>query len=149
MKNLFRKWGITRTVLVILYHVNFNAFAANQISAWMSRRKKVRVITYMMTSSNGNIFPVTGLCEGNSPVIGEFTSQRPVTRSFDVFFNLRLNKRSSKQSRRRWYETPSGPTVATGVQQVLEIPVINSMLKISVERRNPTNHGEIESWQQW
>ena len=28
-------------------------------------------------------------------------------RSFDVFFDLRLNKRLSKQSRRRWFETPS------------------------------------------
>ena len=26
------------------------------------------------------------LCEENSPVTGEFPSQRPVTRSFDVFF---------------------------------------------------------------
>ena len=46
----------------------------------------------MMTSSN--VFPVTG------PLWGEFTghrwtplhSQRPVTRSFDVFFDLHLNK---------------------------------------------------------
>ena len=35
----------------------------------------------------------------NSPVAGEFPSQTPVTRSFDVFFDLRLNKRLSKQSR--------------------------------------------------
>ena len=69
---------------------------------------------FMMTSSNGNMFRVTGLCAGNSPVtagnspvIGEFPSHRPVTRSFDVFFDLRLNKRLSKQSRRRWFETPS------------------------------------------
>ena len=32
------------------------------------------------------------LCEGNSPVTSEFPSQRPVMRSFDVFFDLRLNK---------------------------------------------------------
>ena len=32
-------------------------------------------------------------CEGNSPVTGEFPAQRPVTRSFDVLFDLRLNKR--------------------------------------------------------
>ena len=38
------------------------------------------------------------LCAGNSPVTGEFSSQRPVTRSFDVFFDLRLNNRLSKQS---------------------------------------------------
>ena len=59
-----------------------------------------------MTSSNGNIFRAAGhLC-------GEFTghrwipSQRPVTRSFDVFFNLCLNRRLSKQSGGLWFETP-------------------------------------------
>ena len=36
------------------------------------------------------------LCEGNLPVTGKFPSQRPVTRSFDVFFGLRLNKRLMK-----------------------------------------------------
>ena len=38
------------------------------------------------------------ICAGNSPVPGEFPTQRPVTRSFDVFLDLRLNKRLSKQS---------------------------------------------------
>ena len=47
------------------------------------------------------------LCEGNPPVTGGFPLQRPVTRSFGVFFDLRLNKRLSKQSRRLWFETPS------------------------------------------
>ena len=37
------------------------------------------------------------LCAGNSPVTGEFPSQRPVTRSFDVYFDLRLNKRLDKR----------------------------------------------------
>ena len=46
------------------------------------------------------------ICEGNSPVTNEFPTQRPVTRSFDVFFDLRLNKRLSKPSRRWWFETP-------------------------------------------
>ena len=32
------------------------------------------------------------LCAGNSPMTAEFPAQRPVTRSFDVFFDLRLNK---------------------------------------------------------
>ena len=64
---------------------------------------------FKMTSSNGNIFRVTGLLCGEFPGHGEFPSQRPVTRSFDVFFGLRLNKRLSKQSRRRWFETPSRP----------------------------------------
>ena len=38
---------------------------------------------------------------------GEFPTQRPVTRSFDVFFDLRLNKRLSKQSWGWWFETLS------------------------------------------
>ena len=47
------------------------------------------------------------LCAGNSPVTGEFPSQRPVVRSFDDFFDIRLNKRLSKKSMHRWFETPS------------------------------------------
>ena len=64
------------------------------------RNRNVRHYVHMMTSSNGNIFRVTGhLC-------GEFTgpTQRPVTRSFGVFFDLRLNKRLSKQSWSWWFE---------------------------------------------
>ena len=49
------------------------------------------------------------LCAGKSPVTSEVTSQRPVTRSFDVFVNVRLNKRLSKQSWVWWFETPSRP----------------------------------------
>ena len=47
------------------------------------------------------------LYEGKPPFTGGFPSQRPVTRSFDVFLDRRLNKRLSKQSRRWWFETPS------------------------------------------
>ena len=46
-------------------------------------------------------------CAWKSPVPGEFPTQRPVTRSFDVFFDLGLNKQLSKQSRRWWLETQS------------------------------------------
>ena len=45
------------------------------------------------------------ICAGNSPVPGEFPAQRPVTRSFDVFFDLRLYKRLTKQSWGWWFET--------------------------------------------
>ena len=65
---------------------------------------------YIMTSSNRNIFRVTGHLCGNSPVPGEFPARRPVTRSFDVLFDLRLNKRLlSKQSWGWWFETLSHP----------------------------------------
>ena len=64
--------------------------------------------SHTMTSSNGNVYRVTGhLC-------GKFTvprwiPRRPVTRSFDVFFDLRLNKRLSKQSWGWWFKTLSRP----------------------------------------
>ena len=49
------------------------------------------------------------LCAGNSPVTSEFLAQRPVTQSFDVFFDLRLNEPLSKQSLGWWFEMPSHP----------------------------------------
>ena len=49
------------------------------------------------------------ICAGNSPVPGEFPTQRPVTRSFDVYFDLRPNKRLSKQPWGWWFETLSPP----------------------------------------
>ena len=44
------------------------------------------------------------ICAWNSPVTGEFPAQRP------AFFDLRLNKRLSKQSWGWWFETPSHPS---------------------------------------
>ena len=62
-----------------------------------------------MSSSNGNIFRVTGHLCGEFTGPGEFPTQRIVTWSYDVFFDLRLNKRLSKQSWGRWFETLSHP----------------------------------------
>ena len=64
-------------------------------------------IHIMMTSSNGNIFRVTGPLCGEFTGPGDFPAQRPVTRSLDVFFDLRPNKRLSKQPWGWWFETPS------------------------------------------
>ena len=47
------------------------------------------------------------ICAGNSPVPGEFPTQWPVTRSFDVYFDLRPDKRLSKQLLGWWFETLS------------------------------------------
>ena len=53
-------------------------------------------------------FPaLLAICAGNSPVTGEFPTQRPVTQSFDGFYDLRLNKQLSKQPWGWWFETPS------------------------------------------
>ena len=61
----------------------------------------------MMTSSNWVFFALLVLCDGNPPVTG-FPWQRPVTRSLDIFFDLSMGKRLSKQPSSRWFETPSG-----------------------------------------
>ena len=45
-------------------------------------------------------------CAGNSRITGEYPAQRPVTRSFDVFFDLHPNKWLNKQWRRWCFETP-------------------------------------------
>ena len=64
---------------------------------------------FMMTSSNGTISVLLVLCAGYSPVIGY--RWIPLTKtsddSSDVLFDLRLNKRLSKQSWGWWLETPS------------------------------------------
>ena len=49
------------------------------------------------------------ICAGNSPVSGEFPAQRPVTRTFDVLFDLHLIKLLSRHSRVWWIETLSCP----------------------------------------
>ena len=58
-----------------------------------------------MTSSNGNIFRVTGHLCGKLTGPRWIPAQRPVTRSFDDFLDLLLNKRLSKQSWGWWFET--------------------------------------------
>ena len=64
---------------------------------------------HMLTSTNGNIFRVTGpLCgEFTGHRWGEFPSKRTVARSFDVLFDLHRNKRLSEQSWRRCFATLS------------------------------------------
>ena len=46
------------------------------------------------------------LCEGNPPVTGGFPTQKPATRSFDVFSDPRLDLRLDKLSRGRWIDMP-------------------------------------------
>ena len=46
---------------------------------------------------------------GNHRSPMNFPPQRPVTRSFDIFFDLRLNKRLGKHSWGWWFETLSCP----------------------------------------
>ena len=51
------------------------------------------------------------ICVENEPVPGEFPAQRPVTRSFDVFFDLGLNKRLREAGDLRRYRVHYDVTV--------------------------------------
>ena len=68
--------------------------------------REARAKVNMMTSSNGTIFRVTGPLCGEFTGPGEFPAQKPVMRSIDVFFDLRLNKRLNKQPWGWWFQTP-------------------------------------------
>ena len=98
VNNCWYKWFLIMYMIRSITHhvvVNIDMIGANthyQLPWW---RHQMDIYTASLA-----------LCEGNSPVTCKFPSQRVVTRSFDVFFNLRLNKRLSKPSRRRWFETP-------------------------------------------
>ena len=61
----------------------------------------------LMTSSIGTFSALLVICAGNCLVTDNFPAQRPVTRSFDVFFDVRLNDRLIEQSWGRWFEMPS------------------------------------------
>ena len=88
--------GVTHYLLTkkfILYLLN-HFFRNNKNISWWHHR----VETFSV---------LLALCEGNPPVTGGFPSQRPVTQSFDVFFDLCQNELLSKQSRHWWLEIPS------------------------------------------
>ena len=75
----------------------FYILGVSHLNTW--RRHQMAAVSALLT-----------LCEGNSSVTGEFPSQRPVTRSFDVFYDLRPNKRLNwlyNQSTGWWFEAPS------------------------------------------
>ena len=87
--------------------MDFIVLIYNKILCVFSTPKSNLLMNNMMMSSNGNIFRVTGHLCGKFSWQRCIPAQRPVTRSFDVFFGLRLNKRLSKQSWSRWFQTPS------------------------------------------
>ena len=91
--------------------INHFVFMAEQpevssFTGWDPAQPKVKTGLAWWRHQMETFSALLALCAGNSPVTGEFPSQRPVTRSFDVFFDLRLNKRLSKLSWGWWFETP-------------------------------------------
>ena len=80
------------------------------------------------------LFALLALCAGNSPVPGEFPSQRPVTRNFDVFFDLRLtngwvNNRNARDLIRHCVHCPACRTslIATRFWVVMICPIIKCL----------------------
>ena len=75
------------------WNYRFLCFPHSKISTWWPYQMDI-------------FFVLLALCEGNPLVTSGFPSQRPVSRSFDVFFHLHLNKQLSKQSKCWWFVTP-------------------------------------------
>ena len=112
--------GVQRVQILLILHsikviysgssllcAQWNDITVHDDSMALKRSTHYWKFVSIMTSSNGNIFRVTGPLCGEFTGPGEFPTQRPVTRSFDVFFDLRLNKRLSKHSWGWWFETLS------------------------------------------
>ena len=100
--NMLRNDNVNATSNPRVHQRNGNVFIFMKSSSLAALE-----VVIMMTSSNGNIFHVSDPLCGEFTDTGEYRSQRPVTRNFAVFFDLRLNKRLSKQSWGWWFETPS------------------------------------------
>ena len=82
------------------------------------------------------------ICVENSPVPGEVPAQRPVTRSFDVFFDLHPNKRLSKQWWGWWFETLSCPLWRYRNDTIF---LLKSEMTQIVEIRHPRSQGRVYS----
>ena len=95
----FHSWYCTRKINSDITFLHF------RIVRWLSSHALATCWRHQMEAFSA----LLALCAGISPVTGEFPAQRPVTRSFDVFFDLGLSKRLSKQSWGWWLETPSHP----------------------------------------
>ena len=79
----------------------------SEVTTTRPEKKLTILYTISMMSLSNNIFRVTGPLRGESTGNRLIPPQRPLARSFHVFFDLRLDKRLGKQLRRWWFETPS------------------------------------------
>ena len=99
--------GFETLITVYVIYLIFTSVAMT----WKGRNGTGIVVATMATTwwrhQMETFSALLAICAGNSSVIGEFPAQRPVTRSFDVFFHLCLNKRLSKQAWGWWFETRS------------------------------------------
>ena len=110
--NISQFFGLLSVYVYFTQRVSANNFVYNSAFKKMYKNVVCQLSDILfrlhMTSSNGTIFCVNG------PVWRQLTGhwwiplkKRPVTRSLDidVFFDLCQNKRLSKNSTRRWFES--------------------------------------------
>ena len=85
------------SVLLFIFHSHtfFHTLECGVRSQMVYRVREAILISTWWRHQMETFSVLLALCAGNSPVTGEFPAQRPVTRSFGVFFDLRLNKRLS------------------------------------------------------
>ena len=89
---IYSLWNI---YFITTFSMDGGSYSAESASWWRHQMERVSALL--------------AICAGNSSVTGEFPTQRPVTRNFDVFFDLHPNKRLSKQWWGWWFETQSCP----------------------------------------
>ena len=97
-------------------------------SAWSSNELLCQGTTWWRHQME-TFSALLAICAGNSPATGEFPAQRPATRNFDVFFDLRLNKRLSKQSWGWWPSYLHNGTSYTGKTSLHWIRAVPCFIK--------------------
>ena len=105
MDNVFNINSREGQIVHVLVHLDLSCFSIRHKNLQTCGLFLVRITHDDVI--NWKHFRVTRPLCGEFTGPGEFPTQRPVTRSFDVFFDLRLNKQLSKQPWGWWFETPS------------------------------------------
>ena len=90
--------SVTRQLIFFIYNLSVKGMYDWDVESMSWWRHQMETFSALLT-----------LCAGNSPFSGEFPSQRPVARSFNVFFDICMNKWLSKQSWGWCFFTPSCP----------------------------------------
>ena len=100
----FRKFHYIKTTVISLYHPKCK-YKYRWHHDYIFKKPWVPVHEGFMSSISGyswwrHQMETFSERAGNSPVTGEFPAQRPVTRSFDVLFDLHLNNGEAGDLRR-------------------------------------------------
>ena len=101
-------WKIKENLSLYVFPITLQSFDISFVVILHRLLNKEWILSWWRHQME-TFFALLAICAGNSPVPGELPTQTPVTRSFDVFFDLRLNRRLSKQWWGWWFETLSRP----------------------------------------